>query len=83
MTGTPLVWPVVHHLIECERITTIEHRIAVFFIREYAVKDQFSDLHIDLRQIHWLLFDQALVAEGSPVPNPARFAKLITALMMK
>ena len=30
-----------------------------------------------------LLFDQALVAEGSPVPNPARFAKLITALMMK
>lgn len=30
-----------------------------------------------------LLFDQALVAEGSPVPNPSRFAKLITALMMK
>ena len=30
-----------------------------------------------------LLFDQALVAEGSPVPDPARFAKLLTALMMK
>ena len=30
-----------------------------------------------------LLFDQALVAEGSPVPDPARFSKLITALMMK
>ena len=30
-----------------------------------------------------LLFDQALVAEGSPVPNPSRFAKLITSLMMK
>jgi len=30
-----------------------------------------------------LLFDQALVAEGSPVPNPSRFAKLLTALMMK
>ena len=30
-----------------------------------------------------LLFDQALVAEGSPVPNPSRFAKLLTSLMMK
>ena len=30
-----------------------------------------------------LLYDQALVAEGSPVPDPARFAKLITSLMMK
>ena len=30
-----------------------------------------------------LLFDQALVAEGSPVPDPARFSKLLTALMMK
>ena len=30
-----------------------------------------------------LLFDQALIAEGSPVPNPSRFAKLLTALMMR
>ena len=30
-----------------------------------------------------LLFDQALISEGSPVPNPSRFAKLLTALMMK
>jgi len=30
-----------------------------------------------------LLFDQALIAEGSPVPNPSRFAKLLTSLMMK
>ena len=30
-----------------------------------------------------LLFDQALIAEGSPMPNPSRFAKLLTALMMK
>ena len=30
-----------------------------------------------------LLYDQALVAEGSPVPDPARFAKLITSLMLK
>ena len=30
-----------------------------------------------------LLFDQALIAEGSPVPNPSRFARLLTALMMK
>ena len=30
-----------------------------------------------------LLYDQALVAEGSPVPDPARFSKLITGLMMK
>jgi molecular chaperone HtpG len=30
-----------------------------------------------------LLFDQALISEGSPVPNPSRFAKLLTSLMMK
>ena len=30
-----------------------------------------------------LLYGQALIAEGSPVPDPARFAKLMTALMMK
>ena len=30
-----------------------------------------------------LLYDQALVAEGSPVPDPGRFAKLLTALMLK
>jgi molecular chaperone HtpG len=30
-----------------------------------------------------LLFDQALIAEGSPVPNPSRFARLLTSLMMK
>ena len=30
-----------------------------------------------------LLYDQALVAEGSAVPDPARFSKLLTALMLK
>ena len=30
-----------------------------------------------------LLYDQALVAEGSPVPDPARFSKLFTELMLK
>ena len=30
-----------------------------------------------------LLYDQALIAEGSPVADPARFGKLITDLMMK
>ena len=30
-----------------------------------------------------LLYGQALIAEGSPVPDPAHFAKLMTALMMK
>ena len=29
-----------------------------------------------------LLYDQALVAEGSPVPDPARFGKLLVGLMM-
>ena len=29
-----------------------------------------------------LLYDQALVAEGSPVPDPARFGKLLVNLMM-
>ena len=29
-----------------------------------------------------LLYDQALVAEGSPVSDPARFAKLLTGLML-
>jgi molecular chaperone HtpG len=30
-----------------------------------------------------LLYDQALIAEGSPIPDPAKFTKLITSLMMK
>jgi molecular chaperone HtpG len=30
-----------------------------------------------------LLYDQALILEGSPIPDPAKFTKLITALMMK
>jgi molecular chaperone HtpG len=30
-----------------------------------------------------LLFDQALVAEGSPVPDPVRFSRLLTAMMLK
>ena len=30
-----------------------------------------------------LLYDQALIAEGSPVADPGRFMKLMTALMMK
>lgn len=30
-----------------------------------------------------LLYDQALIAEGSPVPDPARFTKLLANLMMK
>ena len=30
-----------------------------------------------------LLYDQALIAEGSAVPDPARFTKLLTALMLK
>ena len=29
-----------------------------------------------------LLYDQALVAEGSPVPDPGRFGKLLTNLML-
>ena len=30
-----------------------------------------------------LLYDQALIAEGSPVPDPGRFSKLLTSLMLK
>ena len=30
-----------------------------------------------------LLYDSALVAEGSPVPDGAKFAQLLAALMMK
>ena len=30
-----------------------------------------------------LLYDQALIAEGSSIPDPARFTKLLTALMLK
>jgi molecular chaperone HtpG len=30
-----------------------------------------------------LLYDQALIAEGSAVPDPGRFTKLLTALMLK
>ena len=30
-----------------------------------------------------LVYSQALIAEGSPVPDPARFTQLLTKLMMK
>jgi HSP90 family molecular chaperone len=29
-----------------------------------------------------LLLGQALLAEGSPLPDPARFSKLVSALML-
>ena len=37
----------------------------------------------ELKDAVELLYDQALIAEGSAVPDPARFAKLLTALMLK
>lgn len=37
----------------------------------------------DLKDAVELLYDQALIAEGSPIPDPARFGKLLTALMLK
>ncbi len=37
----------------------------------------------DLRDAVDLLYDQALIAEGSPIPDPGRFSRLLTALMLK
>ena len=37
----------------------------------------------ELKDAVELLYDQALIAEGSAVPDPARFTKLLTALMLK
>jgi len=37
---------------------------------------------MDLEAYTRLLYGQALIAEGSPVPDPAAFAKLVTALMV-
>ena len=37
----------------------------------------------DLKDAVELLYSQALIAEGSPVPDPARFGKLLVSLMMK
>ena len=37
----------------------------------------------ELRDAVELLYDQALIAEGSAIPDPARFTKLLTALMLK
>ena len=37
----------------------------------------------DLKDAVELLYAQALIAEGSPVPDPARFGKLLVSLMMK
>ena len=38
---------------------------------------------LDLADHAELLFGQALLAEGSPLPNPAKFAKLVAELMNK
>ncbi len=37
----------------------------------------------DLKDAVELLYDQALIAEGSAIPDPSRFTKLLTALMLK
>ena len=37
----------------------------------------------ELRDAVELLYDQALIAEGSAIPDPGRFSKLLTALMLK
>ncbi|MCQ2389515.1 MAG: molecular chaperone HtpG [Kiritimatiellae bacterium] len=37
----------------------------------------------ELKDAVELLYDQALISEGSTIPDPGRFAKLLTALMMK
>jgi len=37
----------------------------------------------DLKDAVELLYSQALIAEGSPVPDPVRFGKLLVTLMMK
>ena len=37
----------------------------------------------DLKDAVELLYDQALIAEGSAIPDPARFTKLLTQLMLK
>ena len=37
----------------------------------------------ELKDAVELLYDQALIAEGSAVPDPARFTKLLTQLMLK
>ena len=37
----------------------------------------------ELKDAVELLYDQALIAEGSAIPDPGRFTKLLTALMMK
>jgi len=37
----------------------------------------------ELKDAVELLYDQALIAEGSAIPDPARFTKLLTQLMLK
>jgi molecular chaperone HtpG len=36
-----------------------------------------------LKDYAWLLYGQALLAEGSPLPDPARYGKLVAELMVK
>ena len=50
---------------------------------DVAVLDGFTGLEGDaLKDAVELLYGQALVAEGSPVPDPARFGKLLVNLML-
>ena len=50
---------------------------SLVFIKLHIVEPQSAKL------VDWveLLFDQALLAEGSPVEDPARFARRLTQLM--
>jgi len=47
------------------------------------MKEEFDKQADSPRLIEWLelLYDQALLIEGSPLPDPARFSKRLVALM--
>jgi molecular chaperone HtpG len=79
--------PFLERMLKARQMDVPEAKRILEINPEHALVAQLRKLHIvdpqSPKLIDWieLLFDQALLAEGSPVEDPARFARRLTQLM--
>ena len=79
--------PYLERLLKARQMDVAESKRILEINPEHALIAQLRKLHIvepnSPKLVDWveLLFDQALLAEGSPLDDPARFARRLTQLM--
>ena len=74
-----------HRQLDAEAITPriLEINPAHPLIRQLASRAAAGESDADLRDAAWLLLDQARIAEGTPIPDPAAFAQRLAAMMTR